>query len=140
MKRWVVDSSVVLKWFLDEPHDREACTLLGGLQAIDAPTLMPIEVANILSKRVATGIISMEYARESRATLDRMAVTLHNTGRHLDGAFDLAIEFSQSVYDCVFLALALSVGCQLVTADERFLRGLRSSAFQDRVVWVADLV
>lgn len=139
MTRWVVDSSVVLKWFLREPYDREACTLLGGSTAIDAPTLMPIEVTNILAKRAATEIISIKYAREARATLDSAGITLHETRRHLDAAFDLAVDLGQSVYDCVFLALALSLGCRLVTADERFLRKLRTTDLADRVVWVADI-
>lgn len=139
MTRWVVDSSVVLKWFLEEPHGDKARRLLDLSEAFDAPTLMPIEVANILSKRARAGIVSLDYAGESRTILRRMPIRLHDTEELLDSAFDLSVRTGQTVYDCLFLALAVLVGSRLVTADKRFIRGLRSSDWQDRVAWIADI-
>jgi len=39
----------------------------------------------------------------------------------------LAIATRRAVYDCIYLALAEVEGCELVTADDQFARGLRSS-------------
>lgn len=39
----------------------------------------------------------------------------------------LAIATRRAVYDCIYLALAEAEGCELVTADDQFARGLRAS-------------
>jgi predicted nucleic acid-binding protein len=38
----------------------------------------------------------------------------------------LAISTRRAVYDCVYLALAEAEGCEMVTADDQFARGLRT--------------
>jgi predicted nucleic acid-binding protein len=40
---------------------------------------------------------------------------------------EIAIATKRAVYDCVYLALAEAEGCELVTADDQFARGLRAS-------------
>jgi predicted nucleic acid-binding protein len=39
----------------------------------------------------------------------------------------LAIATRRAVYDCIYLALAEAEGCELLTADDQFARGLRPS-------------
>ena len=38
---------------------------------------------------------------------------------------EIAISTKHAVYDCLYLALAEAEGCELVTADNQFARGLR---------------
>ena len=45
--------------------------------------------------------------------------------RHLDHAVELATELQHSVYDCVYLAMALASGAQVVSADRRFVGAVR---------------
>ncbi len=40
---------------------------------------------------------------------------------------EIAISTKQAVYDCIYLALAEAEGCVFVTADDQFVRGVRSS-------------
>ena len=40
---------------------------------------------------------------------------------------EIAISTKQAIYDCLYLALAEAAGCELVTADDQFARGLRTS-------------
>jgi predicted nucleic acid-binding protein len=42
-------------------------------------------------------------------------------------AMEVALATRRAVYDCVYLALAEREGCELVTADEQFVRGLRNT-------------
>ena len=42
-------------------------------------------------------------------------------------ALDLALALEHPVQDCVYLALAEREGCELVTADDKLVRTLRSS-------------
>ena len=40
---------------------------------------------------------------------------------------EIAIATKQAVYDCIYVALAETEGCELVTADDRLARSLRAS-------------
>jgi predicted nucleic acid-binding protein len=40
---------------------------------------------------------------------------------------EIAISTKRAVYDCIYLALAEAEGCECVTADDQFARGLRMS-------------
>ncbi|HEY2786458.1 MAG TPA: type II toxin-antitoxin system VapC family toxin [Fimbriiglobus sp.] len=42
-------------------------------------------------------------------------------------AMEMALLHRRAVYDCLYLALAERDGCELVTADDQFARGLRAS-------------
>jgi predicted nucleic acid-binding protein len=42
-------------------------------------------------------------------------------------AVEIALSAKRAVYDCIYLALAEAEGCELVTADDQFARGLRTS-------------
>ncbi len=43
------------------------------------------------------------------------------------------------VPDCVYLALAVTNSCQMVTADERFFNALSSDSLASSVCWIEDL-
>ena len=40
---------------------------------------------------------------------------------------EIAISTKRAVYDCIYLALAEAEGCEFVTADDQFARGLRTA-------------
>ena len=65
-------------------------------------------------------------------------LTLHASGLLLVSAFRLAIQHGRSLYDSLYVALALREQCQLVTADERLCNALRP-AFGDTLLWLGDL-
>jgi predicted nucleic acid-binding protein len=50
----------------------------------------------------------------------------------------LAHQYIRSVYDALYVALALQEGCQLVTADGRLYNALRP-VLPDTMLWVGDL-
>ena len=53
MNGLVVDASVAIKWFIDEPDSGEAVAVLQ--HSISAPDLLAPECANILWKKVGRG-------------------------------------------------------------------------------------
>ena len=55
----------------------------------------------------------------------------------LDAAIGLACDLKHPVYDCVYLALADSLGTALVTADQKFANKVADPA---RVVFVTDFM
>jgi predicted nucleic acid-binding protein len=54
-------------------------------------------------------------------------------------ALETAVRVQQAVYDCVYLALAVTNQCQMVTADERFYNALQSDALATHLCWVVDV-
>jgi predicted nucleic acid-binding protein len=129
--RYVLDSSVALKWVLPEVDSTKAIRLRdeyrNGLHELLAPDIFPSEIANGLAsaerqKRIRTG--------EAAIILNDIlsaAPALHHSSPLLIRAMESAISTKHAVYDCTYLALAEAEGCELVTADDQFARGLRMS-------------
>jgi predicted nucleic acid-binding protein len=44
----------------------------------------------------------------------------------LDGAFQIAADYGRTIYDCLYVALAVQTESQLITADERLANSLAS--------------
>ena len=57
----------------------------------------------------------------------------------LPAALDLAITLDQTVYDCLYLALAETRNSIMVTADRRFHDVVNASVWADRIVWIEDV-
>ncbi len=128
----VVDSSVVVKWFFPEPSRQEAMRLLRlyreeRIQLV-APVLMLSEVASIFSKRVRQGLTTASMAADAYRLLKINAPMLVDDRVIMDEAMTLSLGSGQAVYDCLYLALALRRGCDLITADLKF-HGAVSATF-----------
>lgn len=129
--KYVLDSSVALKWVLPEADSGRAIRLRDeyshGIHELLAPDIFPPEVANGLAsaerqKRIRAG--------ESAIFLNDVlsaAPALQHSSLLLIRAMEIAISTKQAVYDCIYLALAEAERCDLVTADDQFARGLRAS-------------
>lgn len=129
--KYVLDSSVALKWVLPEADSGRAIRLRdeyrNGLHELLAPDIFPPEIANALAsaerqKRIRIGE-SYIYLNDvlSAAPAQRPSAPL------LARAMEIAIASKRAVYDCIYLALAETEACELVTADDQFARGLRPS-------------
>jgi predicted nucleic acid-binding protein len=120
----VVDSSVVVKWFLPEPSRPEAMRLLRSYRdrklRLIAPALLMSEVSNVFCKRLRRGELSVSAAREAYRLLKIHAPALIADAIVLDDAMRLALSSGQAVYDCLYLALAIHRRCDLITADRKF--------------------
>ena len=55
-------------------------------------------------------------------------------------AFDIAAELGRTVYDSLYLALAVAEDCVLVTADAEFHAAVAASPMAGHVHWVEDVV
>jgi len=117
----VVDSSVIVKWFLAdaESHVAEALDLLwrhqSGEVMLAAPELAALELINAMAKR-----------RISGPEIEAAACTFENMRLLLVPVVDLALDaaaichrFSLSAYDSSFAALANRLDVPLVTEDRR---------------------
>jgi len=122
----IVDASVALKWVLDEEDSPLARAL--AERAMAAPDLLWSECANGLWRWVRMGALPAPVAHERFAALRRAPVALTSAELLLERAVGLAIEIDHPIYDCLYLALALARGAQVVSADRRFATAVRRHA------------
>jgi predicted nucleic acid-binding protein len=122
----VVDTSVVLKWYVSEEGSESAAQII-GTQLI-APDLILAELSNALWKKHRRGEIGPEQARLALAEVE-LSVALIPAASLVHRAFAIAMELKHPVYDCYFLALAEQSGCPLLTADRRLLSRCADTPF-----------
>ena len=140
MSRFVVDASVAVKWFVPEIHSREAVTLLDSAHTLLAPDLVLTEVANALWKKTRRGELRPGEARLVLGSLAAVGLELVPSRELVEAALELALRAGCTVYDGVYLALAIHHNCPLVTADRRLrtLTALRGLA--KHLMWLPALV
>jgi predicted nucleic acid-binding protein len=123
----VVDCSVAAKWVLAEPGEIEAFRLLDqqalGELSLIAPDLLLMEFASLISKRTRRKQTSQAEAFQAFRLMEEAELRLFETRPLLGRALDLAVNSHMSLWDCVYLALAIERDCPLITADRRLFRG-----------------
>ena len=124
--RFVLDNSVVMRWLLKDGGAEGlayADKVLGLLMQDDAqavvPGVWPLEVANVLVKAQAKGLLSEARATAFIGLLDDMGISVdtRSAERALKDTLQLARRFKLSSYDASYLELALREGLPLATLD-----------------------
>jgi predicted nucleic acid-binding protein len=124
---FVVDASVVLKWFFPETDSAAARRLLDAGHQYIAPDLLFPEVGNAVWKRVRRGELSSDEGQRLIADIAEVAVETIATRGLIGDACAMAMASGRTVYDCTYLALAVRLDTQLVTADRRLRDGARAN-------------
>ena len=122
MSVFVVDASVVLKWFVPEIHSDAACRLLSATHQYLSPDLLLPEVGNAIWKKVRRGELTAEEGQRLAADISSVAVETVSTRGLMIDAHALAITTGLTVYDAMYLALAVRLKTEMITADERLSR------------------
>jgi len=124
---YVVDASVAVKWYLPEPESDAAGRLLDPEHDLIAPDLLFAEVGNALWKRWRRGEIGLGDLRDPLAALAAVPFEVRSAAPLLSAAAEVAVTCGCTVYDGLYLALAIETGAPLITADRRFERRLAGS-------------
>ena len=126
---FVLDCSVAAKWVLPEPDRTPALRLFeqyaSGEVVLIAPDILLAEFASLLAKRTRRKQISAEQAHEAFSLLTKCAPRLFDTRPRLSRALDLSLQRQLSLWDCVYLDLAMELDCPVLTADLRLFRAGR---------------
>jgi len=125
---YVIDASVAVKWFVPESHSREAAALLDPAHTLHAPDLLFAEVSNALWKKTRRRELRPGEARLVLRGLASVPLEVTPIRQIAAGALDLALDSGCTVYDAVYLALAIHLDCRLVTADKRLSQLIRPKA------------
>jgi predicted nucleic acid-binding protein len=132
----VVDASVVAAAFFLEPHRAAAAAVLADGQELVAPDLLLAEVANVIWKRHGRGEIVVSEAHDLLADMLRLPIDIIPSAELIDSALELAVALGRSVYDSLYLALAVRQGAVMVTGDERLVNALASTPLAASVRWI----
>lgn len=140
MTTYVIDASVVLKLFIPETHSEPALRVKHAATRLHAPALLTLEVANVLSKKRRRGEVP-----EPEIEAIWHAFRLAPIRRHADdtlvlAAFDLAHLTKESLYDNLYLALAIKLDIPFLTADQKFYRALQGTPYRNHLRWIEHLI
>jgi predicted nucleic acid-binding protein len=137
MTDYIIDANVVVKWFLPEPDSDRARAVMAPEFRLRAPDLLVPELANIFWKAARPGDFTAGEAQELIDILvnHHVDVTIRLLPSRLvvNQAIRIAAAEDHSIYDCVYLALAVQAHCALLTADERLIKRIRSRDLKQHI-------
>jgi hypothetical protein len=128
----VIDTSIAVKWVVDEPGHEDALALLAIAEKRRAPDLLLAELAYVLRRKTMHAEIS---AAQVGAALGAVVSAIDHfapSSEIVADAIQLATQLNHSTYDCFFLAVALRGGV-LATADQVFATKCAQSGFEEHV-------
>lgn len=139
MKRIVIDTSVVLKWYLvDEEYSQKALSILDKYVSneidILAPSLLEYEVINGLVIAKKRGRIQEKKILTAIDGFMSLEIKLINLSLYYPRVIHYSKIYNRSAYDASYFALADDEGISLVTAD----KGLYNVVKKD-LKWVESL-
>lgn len=131
MNRTVVDASVAAKWFLagrGETLVDEAFRLFrryaeGEVQFL-VPDIFWAELANVFWKALRQRRCGKAAAEMALTSLQERRLPTVSSLSILDAAFGIATAFDRTVYDALYVALAVQSKAQFITADEKLANAL----------------
>ncbi|MBY0392330.1 MAG: type II toxin-antitoxin system VapC family toxin, partial [Novosphingobium sp.] len=116
----ILDASVAVKWFIREISSDEADRLLGSAEPLFAPDLFVIEVAAALVRKANMDKSNRSASEAGLASFGEMLA--HDVVRieatrmpDMMAASRLALDLGHPLKDCIYLALAMKMGCELLT-------------------------
>ncbi len=139
LSAFVVDASVAIKWFLPEIHSEAARRVLKCDKELTAPDILWPEVGNTVWKKVRRHEITPEEAHGILRDFMRFPINTFGCKELLEPAWALANRFDVSVYDGLYLALAVNRDSFFVTADHKFYDKLYKSFPGRKIVWVENV-
>jgi len=122
-QNFVVDASVVAKWFLTEGNSHLAMELRDGFATgrigLAVPTLLFYEVVNALR---FSGAFSESDLTVASKSLSRYRFSIWGPrGRLLELSAALSLREDLTVYDACYIALAQRISSKVVTEDRELL-------------------
>ena len=115
----IIDSSVVIKWFVKEDGADESHDL--RFQPLAAPDLLLVECANVFWKKVRRQEYQADDAVLALGAIERANISLSPAYGLASRAFDIGRALDHAVYDCFYLALAERLSLPLITADAKLM-------------------
>ena len=125
MIEYVIDTSVVIKWFVKEKYSEYAIKILNQFQVntivLHAPTYLKIEVVSVLRKYWLRKILTKKQVHDILNAFFELPLQYHEIGNKgfLLKALNTSLKQNISFYDSIFVTLAQALNAKLLTADKK---------------------
>jgi predicted nucleic acid-binding protein len=120
---FVIDSSVVTKWFISENDSERAVrvrdSFATGKIGLAVPTLMFYEVMNAL--RFSGAFKEKELVVAAKSLSKYSFEIWRPRGKLLELSAQLSIKGDVTIYDACYVALAQRIGSRVITEDKEIL-------------------
>jgi predicted nucleic acid-binding protein len=143
LNRYVVDASVGVKWiplFFSEPLVSKAKQYLerrsAGEIALVVPDLFWPEVTGVLCRAARRGVCKLDEAETALAALQDLHLPTLSSPTIANPALGIAVKYGRSIYDSMYVALAVHLHSQLITADEKLANALAAHL---PVIWLGSI-
>ncbi len=127
--KYVIDSSVTVKWVLKEVDSDKALSLRddfrNGTHELISPDIFAVEASHALTRAERQTRIAPGQARTLVLDILTTPPRVFPFQPLLLRAIDLSSSMRVGVYDCIYVALAEQENCEVVTADSTLVRVLQ---------------
>jgi len=135
MNVYVLDASAWLRLFLHDGPDvpgleQAAQEVEKGAASFAAPELILAEAGHALMRKVRRRQIRDAEWRELWQDMRLVPLDLLSIDERMDDALELAMQHNLSVYDALYLAVAVHLGATLFTADDVLSAAARAAGVQ----------
>jgi predicted nucleic acid-binding protein len=134
----VVDASVAVCWLAREADTDAAGRLLESGARLVAPSLLPMEVANVVWKKLRRGEFTHDQAVEGIARLDSLLPDIRSTTPLVAAALGLSIQMNHAIYDMIYLQMAIELDTRMVTLDASLCRKLAATPYARHILHLSD--
>ncbi|MFN3167219.1 MAG: type II toxin-antitoxin system VapC family toxin [Phycisphaeraceae bacterium] len=128
MSAVVLDASVLIKLYINEDGSRRAVNAVKKAEQLLAPDLIWSEAGNILWKYVRREELHCDAAESMLQDMLQLPMLITASADLVGLALELAVQANRSVYDCLYLALAVKANAVMLTADQRLANALAGTA------------
>ncbi|MFQ5685319.1 MAG: type II toxin-antitoxin system VapC family toxin [Candidatus Scalindua sp.] len=128
MNEFVIDTSVVVKWFSKDEDDSETALhlrqdMLDGYCTLIAPDLLIYELANVLKYNPNFTIKDVKVSMDS---VYNMGIDIKRVDSLvITHAIEIAFEFNVTIYDACFMALSQIVKKPFLAVDYKFTKRIK---------------
>lgn len=134
----VIDASVGVKAFVDEPQSHIAQRIIEEAEQLIVPAHFLGEVGEVLVRRWRANEIILQQLAVIQ-TVWRWTFVVVPLEQLFAEAFDIAMETGASFYDTLYVAVAERRDATLVTADARLLNRIAGTPWAGRAMSLAEL-
>jgi len=128
--KFVLDSSFAIAWVMDEAGEEEHTdSVFGALQEnkVLVPPLWFYEVANVVMMNKRRGRLSQKELIRVIRLLQSIPVVVDPDGAHRAlETLDLAASHTLTVYDAIYLDLAMRMDLPLATLDKKLIEAAQT--------------
>jgi predicted nucleic acid-binding protein len=129
MSLYVVDACVAVKVYVPEVHSERAIRFFSDEHELIAPEFMLAEFGSILWKKSALlGELTEAETKRIIAAAQELPFGYYYTNGLLPHAMQIALATKRTVYDSLYIALAESQACQLMTDDRKLYESLQPTS------------